>query len=102
MTVTFEYDDKREVSGFQIYIAPYAEQQISEARFKQDIPSGVRTGLKNISIDGAVGASFYSKNATLGDTAEVWFVRGDHLYEVTTFKELATWIAPIMGTWKFI
>lgn len=101
MTVTFEYDDKKMLSGFQIFIVPFSSAQITPERFKQDNPSGVRKNLKNITVDGATGASFYSTNATLGDTAEVWFVHGGYLYEVNTFKELDTWLADIMQSWKF-
>ena len=101
-TITFQYDDKKEIEGFQIFIVPFAGGQITDARFKEDIPSGVRTNLKNITIAGATGASFYSTDKTLGDTAEVWFVRGGYLYEVTTFKEQAQWLADILGTWTFL
>jgi hypothetical protein len=101
-TTTFQYDDGKTVVGFQIYVAPFSGTQITEERFKQDEPSGVRTGLKNITVDGATGASFYSKNDLLGDTAEVWFIHGGYLYEVTTFKEEAQWLSDILATWKFV
>ena len=102
MTITFEQDDGKTLSGFQIFIVPFSGAQITEERFKQDNPSGVRKNLKDIMLDGATGASFYSTNATLGDTAEVWFVRGGYLYEVTTFKELDTWLADILSAWRFV
>ena len=86
MTITFQ--NEKEVRGFQIFIVPYAEPQVSEARFKQDIPSGVRTDFSNITVDGVVGASFNSTNAMLGETREVWFIRDGFLYEVTTLKSL--------------
>jgi len=38
----------------------------------------------------------------LGDTAEIWFVSGGYLYEVTTLKPLAGWLSQIMGTWQFL
>jgi hypothetical protein len=100
LTVTFQNVQKAE--GFQIFIVPYSEKQITDERFRQDEPSGVRNGLQNIVIDGATGASFYSTNATLGDTAEVWFVKEGYLYEVTTLKPLASWLTPILNSWKFL
>jgi hypothetical protein len=81
---------------------PYAEPQVSEERFKQDEPSGARTNLNSITVDGATGAAFYSTDVALGETREIWFVHGGYLYEVTTLKPLDTWLARIMQTWKFI
>ena len=99
ITVTFQNTERGE--GFQIFIVAHNEPQVSEARFKQDIPSGVRTDLANVTIDGATGAAFYSKDAALGDTREVWFVLNGYLYEVTTLKQLDTWLGSIMQTWQF-
>jgi len=98
---TFTFEDDKNIVGFQVYVQPFSGTQITEAQFKQDIPSGVRTSLKNITIDGATGASFYSADHLLGDTAEVWFIHGGYLYEVTTFKEQAAWLGSILQTWKF-
>jgi hypothetical protein len=100
MTVTFQNVD--EVKGFQVFIVPFAEPQVSEARFRQDEPSGVRTNFSNITIDGAAGATFNSTDVALGETREIWFVHGGYLYEVTTLQPLEAWFDPIMSTWKFI
>ena len=99
-TITFQNVEKAE--GFQIFITPYSEPQVSEKRFRQDVPSGVRKSLTNISVDGATGAAFYSTNAELGATREVWFVRGGFLYELTTLKPLDRWLGTIVKTWKFV
>ena len=98
-TVTFQ--DENTVQGFQIYIVPYAGTQVSQDRFKTDEPSGVRRGLKNVTIDGATGASFYGSDPLLGNTAEIWFIHGGYLYEVTGLESEAPWLSQIMGTWQF-
>lgn len=98
-TVTFQ--NTTTVEGFQIFIVPYTEPQVTDERFKQDVPSGVRKELTNITIDGATGAAFYSTNTLLGETREVWFVHGGYLYEVTTLKPLGSWLDDILGTWRF-
>ena len=98
-TITFQNVEKAE--GFQIFIVPYAEAQVSAERFKRDVPSGVRESLTNIAVDGATAAAFYSANVALGATREVWFVHGGFLYEVTTLKPLDTWLDSIIQTWKF-
>jgi hypothetical protein len=100
MTVTFQ--DVATAQGFQIFIVPYDGQQVSEARFKQDEPSGVRNGSRDVTIDGVTAASFYSSNAVLGDTAEIWFIHGGYLFEVTTLKPLAGWLSQIMMSWEFL
>lgn len=99
MTYVFQSAERGE--GFQIFTVPYEGQQVSEAQFKKDLPSGVRTGLKNISVDGATGASFYSWDIALGETYEVWFLNNGWLYEVTTLKSLEPWLNQILQTWLF-
>lgn len=99
-TITFE--DIKKGTGFQIFVVPYDEPQVSEERFTQDEPSGVRESLEPVVINGATGAAFYSVNTALGETREVWFVYGGFLYEVTTLKPLEAWLVPIIQTWEFI
>jgi hypothetical protein len=98
-TITFQ--NVETAQGFQIFIVPYSESQVNEKRFKQDEPSGVRESLTNITVDGATAAAFYSTNAALGATREVWVVHGGFLYEMTTLKSLDTWLGSIIQTWKF-
>lgn len=99
ISVTLE--DRAAEVGFQIFVVPFLEQQISEERFRMDIPTGIRRETKDIAIDGAVGASFYSVHELLGETSEVWFVKNGYLYEVTTLKDLDQWLSGIMTTWEF-
>ncbi|MEN9561397.1 MAG: hypothetical protein RIQ56_670 [Candidatus Parcubacteria bacterium] len=99
-TVTFQ--NAEQAQGFQIFIAPFAAPQITEEQFKKDNPSGVRDDLQDITIDGALAASFYSTSGLLGETAEIWIVHGGFLYEATTLKLLAPWLSDIMNTWKFL
>ncbi len=100
MTITLENLVK--VRGFQVFIVPYSESAISEARFKQDVPSGVRENVENTSLDGVRAVTFTSRDAVLGDTREIWVIRGGYLYEITTLAGTANWFDPIISTWKFI
>lgn len=99
-TVTFQ--NPRTIKGFQIFIVPYTKSQISIEQFKKDEPSGVRENLKDITIAGAPGAAFYSKNTTLGSTYEIWFIKNDFLYEITAPKSLEGWLGEVLQTWQFI
>lgn len=99
MTVTFT--DEKTGEKFQIYVTPYSGTQITEERFKTDVPSGVYREPKDIIVDGTRATMFFSTNAIMGDVREVWFIHDGYLYEVTTYKELDEWLGQIMKTWKF-
>lgn len=99
---TIIFQNIKTAHGFQIFITPYSEPQVSTKRFKQDEPSGVRNNLTNITLDGATGAAFYSTNNLLGDTREVWVIHGGYLYEITTLKSLDMWLDTILQTWQFL
>src|SRR6202171_5147237 len=99
-TVTFQ--DIEADQEFQVYVTPYSGDQISEAQFKLDEPSGVRKNQTDVVVDGARGTMFFSSYPRMNETLEVWFINRGFLYEVTTYKELDSWLAQIMQTWKFI
>lgn len=98
-TFSFEKSDTQE--GFQVFVVPYAEETVSEARLLMDIPSGVVREQVEIVIDGEKATAFFSQHALMGETREVWFIHDGYLFEVTTYKELDTWLAEIMQTWEF-
>ena len=91
--LTVSFQDPNTNEGFQVYVTPYNGKQIDTARFKLDEPSGVMKEPKDVFIGGTAATMFFSTNAVMGDTREVWFIRGGFLYEVTTYKELDTWLA---------
>lgn len=99
-TITFQNEERQE--GFQLFIVPYFEDGISEERFRQDVPSGVREELQNITVADATGAMFYSEDATLGATREVWFLYRQFLYEATAPRPLEPLLTEVIGTWQFI
>src|SRR3989344_3830732 len=99
-TVTFE--NIKGAQGVQIFITAYSEAQVSEARFAKDLPSGVRLDLNTIVVDGATGAAFYSRDALLGETREIWFIHDNYLFELTTLKPLENLLSEIVGTWEFV
>lgn len=99
-TITFQNIDSG--LGFQIFIVPYYEDKITDERFYRDVPSGVRENLENKDVDGAMAAFFDSQNVLLGQTKEVWFINDGFLYEVSTIKDLESWLLEIMETWQFL
>lgn len=99
---TVAFQNAAAAEGFQIFIVPYAAPQIHQARFMQDVPSGVMESPLNVEVAGVPATSFYSTNQFLGDTAEIWFLRGGYLYEVTAPRSQAAWLSQIMNTLRFI
>jgi hypothetical protein len=87
--------------GFEVYVTPYSGALITEQEFKLDEPSGVENQPTHVTIDGVPATAFYGSNSIMGDTREIWFIHGGFLYEVTTYKELDSWLTPIMQTWQF-
>jgi len=66
MTVIFQ--DAEGDRSFQIFIVPYGESQITEQRFKMDVPSGVKQEPVDVMINGIRGTMFWSENAVMGPT----------------------------------
>lgn len=99
-TITLENFAK--MRGFQVFIVPYAEPTISDARFKQDVPSGVRKNVEPTTLDGVTAVTFNSEDGLLGATREIWVLRGGYLYEITTFSGVGNWFTPIIQSWRFL
>jgi len=45
---------------------------------------------------------FHGQDAQIGDTYEVWFIKGGLLYEITTYKQREPWLNEILSTWRFL
>lgn len=88
--------------GFQIFATPYDQPKITQQTFELDEPSGVMLSPQDLTIEGAPATAFYSQDQTIGDTFEIWFLNSGILYEVTTSKQLDTWLMQIMATWNFV
>ena len=98
-TITFE--DPTGKQGFQIFIVPYAEDQITPQQFKKDVPSGVMKESTDIIIGGIRATMFYSQDVLMNETREVWFIKNGFLYEITADVSLDSWLAQILSTWRF-
>jgi len=99
---TIVFADEKTGKSFQVFVVPYSEDFVTAERFKMDAPLGVMKEPKDITIDGVPATIFWSQDATMGETREVWFVHNGFLYEVTTFAELDPMLSEVMATWKFL
>ncbi len=100
-TISFENSANVD-QGFEIFVLPYGQRQVSAERFKMDEPSGAINQPTDVLIDNVRGTMFFGNNGVMGDTREVWFIRGGYLFEVATYKSLDLWLAQIMASWEFI
>jgi hypothetical protein len=93
---------KDDTKGFQIFIVPYAEAQISQERIKGDLAGAPMENVTPIVLAGNVPAvHFESRAPIIGDSSEVWFIHNGYLYEVTTYRAQDTWLAGILATVQF-
>jgi len=69
--VTVSFQDTKTDQGFEVYVTPYADKQITPQRFKLDEPSGVIQSPTDVVIDGARATMFFGNNTIMGDTREV-------------------------------
>ena len=56
----------------------------------------------DVTVDGVGARSFYSTNAAMGGTYEVWVINDGFLYEIVTHDLFAPWLDTILQTWQFI
>lgn len=104
--ILFQGDNK---DWFQIYITPWDEEgDITAARIKQDLPDMVITSPQNAVLGprqkegvGPRALIFFSKDSSLGETREVWFVMNGNLYQITTYKKLDTMIGQVLSSIVF-
>ena len=99
---TFVFQNTVEAEGFQIFIVPYFASQITEERFRQDEPSGVREDPTALLVGGVPAVAFFGKSPVLGDTREIWFIREGYPFEVTAPKVLGEWLLETMQSWEFL
>lgn len=99
---TIVFQNPKEGLGFQVFIVPYGYPQVTQDRFLKDERSGVRENPTNVYVDGVLGVAFYGKSFSIGSTSEVWIIKDGYLYEIVAPRVLASWLANIMSTWKFI
>lgn len=101
-TITVTFETSSQDKGFQIFATPYNLPQVSQERFAMDVPSGVMLEPTEVLVGGAPAMMFFSTDALMGETREVWFIHNSILYEITTQKANDAWLSQIMKSWEFI
>lgn len=94
---------------FQIYITPWDEGEIvTPERVKKDLPDIVIKEPQQVILGptqkdgvGPHALIFFSKDSSLGETREIWFVENGSLYQITTYKRLDAVIGNVLSTLVF-
>jgi hypothetical protein len=103
------FQDESGDRWFQIYITSWDEgNNLSVDRILQDLPDLVidepQTAILGPKREAGVGINvliFFGYEEGIGDTREVWFVRGGNLYQITTYKRLDSMLVQILSTLEF-
>lgn len=101
---TIVFDDTAQTKGFQIFLLPYSEEEITKERLQIDVAgSGIEEPLEVFvgEEENIRALVFWSEDPFIGRLRELWFIHDGYLYEITTPAELDLWLAGIMKTWRF-
>ena len=100
---TILVQEKESKKSFQIFISPFDEPgPLTKERILQDLPDLIiNNPEQRVLKNGAVALIFFSEEESLGETREIWFIHNNHLYQVTTTKDLDSLVADIISTWRF-
>ena len=101
LTILFKSDDKNK--NFQIRASSFDEPPpLTAARVKKALPDMMMDQPEDITIgDGIPALSFYSQDASLDDSKEIWFVANGHLYQISGYANSESWLMNILASWKF-
>jgi len=90
--------------GFQIYITPFTDSDpvITADRVQQSLPDVVMQEAQPVQVSGSnQGLSFLTKDASFGESRQVWFVYNGNLYQISTYSSQSVLLEKILTTWIF-
>lgn len=94
-------------TGFQVFVVPFEDDGsgLTKEKILKDLPGIVIEDLLGVVIGEKAERPihafvFWSNDARIGKTREVWFVDNGYLFEITTYEHLDSWLASIMSTWS--
>lgn len=100
-TITFEDEDGER--GFQVFVLPYADDQVTQSRIQKDTHGTAKGAPQEIVVGNGIRAlTFESSDPRLGHLREVWILQGGFLYEVTSYKAVDDWLAELLKSWRFL
>jgi hypothetical protein len=86
--------------GLQVYIQPYNELSIDKSQYSKDLAGAPVRDKEETVVADVSATAFRSEHPTLGETREVWFIRGGYLFQVTSPKPYEAQLSAILSTWR--
>ena len=96
--LTFDAEGEKD---FQIFVMPHDEPAITPERIKLDVPDIIMENIRTATLSDTDALVFNSRDDSLGETYEVWFIHGSYLYQIMTYAKNEQTLNGIMGTWSF-
>lgn len=89
--------------GFQIYITPFTDSDpvITAARIAQSLPDLVIRDAQAVQVGDSQGLSFLTKDASFGESRQVWVVYKGNLYQISTYDAQGALLEKVLATWIF-
>ena len=80
--------------GFEAFIAPfYAEEPLTVDTIREFNPSlSIREPVEIELEDGTAALRFASEDARVGATRQIWFMRGENLFQVIMYSDNIEWL----------
>lgn len=100
--ITVTMQSVKDARGFQVFVVPFGGSVVTDERIKIDLPSGVVNEFAEATLDGVPAGTFFSNDQLLGETRELWALRGGYLFEITTARVLDPWFKEAIKSWQFI
>lgn len=99
-TITFEQVTDDSLQGFQVFVTPSSGGEVTEAFVRAQVPTA--NSFQQVMVNGASGLAFLSSDGTLGELREVWFARGNFLYQTVAPQPFESILLQVLQTWLFI
>lgn len=90
--------------GFQIHITPFIDPDpiITTERIQQSLPDIDMGDAHQMVVGGNDGGiSFLTKDASFGESRQVWVVDRSSLYQISTYGSQSVLLEKILTTWEF-
>lgn len=94
-------NDKKEV-GAQIALSYFDETgPLTAQRIRQELPDLPMDAVTTIKVAGTEGVSFLSRTDAFGNSSEIWFIRNNLLFQMTTYESQTVLLAELAETLEF-
>jgi hypothetical protein len=99
---TITFTGTTPADGFQIFITPYGDTQITSSRIALDTRN-TASGIQQKTFTGGESQqisalTFSSKDPHGQPMQEVWFLHGHYLYEISTYEGTEEWFTQMLST----